>query len=78
MKFKKGDIAYTKATGYGVTSYEEYQVERVSKGKVKLYDLDTLYDAESGKGDGPSLGLEITVCVTVLDIENARKYCAEN
>ena len=77
MKFKKGDRAYTKAVGYGVTSFEEQEVERVSKGKVKLCDLDTLYDAETGQGMGPSLGLNITLCVTPRDIERAKKYFAE-
>lgn len=77
MKFKKGATAYTKAIGYGLTSYEKQEVERVSKNKVFLCDLDTAYDAETGKGAGGSLGLEIRLCVTAADIKAAEAYVAE-
>jgi hypothetical protein len=78
MKFKKGDVAYMKATGYGLTSFEKYEVECISKGKVKLYDLDTLYDPVTGHGADPSLGLGISLCVTPDDICNAKAYVASN
>lgn len=77
-KFKKGDTVYTKATGYGLVSYEKYTVERVSKGKIKVEDLDTLFDEKTGRGDGASLGLAITIAVTPADIKAGEKYVAEN
>lgn len=80
MKFKKGQRAYTKAIGYGLVSYECAEVEAVRKGKVKLQDLDQLFDAETGKGYGdPSgLGLEIKLVVTDADLKRAQKETAED
>jgi hypothetical protein len=77
MTFKMGDKCYTKAIGYGLVTYEEQEVESVTKRGVKLYNLDTLYDPETGIGAGPSLGLEIRLCITKAEIEKAKRGVQE-
>ena len=48
-KYKKGDQVVVAVHGAGVTSYEDHEVWKVSKGQVFLVDLDFPFDAESGE-----------------------------
>jgi len=79
-KFKKGDIAYLKCVGFGLTSYEETIVERVSKNKVYVGGNDYPYDMDSGIkiSDGPNLGLNVYLCVKNEDVKNAKNYIKES
>lgn len=76
MKFKKGDTAYIKNVGYGLTSFETFEVERVSKGKVFVDCLDYPFDAATGDyiTKLPGLGLAVSLCVSPTDIARAKAY----
>jgi hypothetical protein len=76
MRFEAGQVVFVKNVGYGLASYEEYRVEQVKDGLVKLESLDTWFDAETGMGAGDvyGLGFEVRLCVTHNDEIAAKRY----
>ncbi len=81
---KKGDTAYTKCIGYGLTTYEAYgTVDKINKIKgVDYVWIDPyeppfkLSDGKRYEEDPAGLGLVVRLCVTEAQIEVAKKYIA--
>ncbi|MBI2024963.1 MAG: hypothetical protein HYT03_02680 [Candidatus Harrisonbacteria bacterium] len=61
-RLRKGQIVWIAVHGAGVTSYEEYVVDSVSNGRVRVPDLSGPFDAKTGKYLGetfPGFSLEL-------------------
>jgi hypothetical protein len=63
MKPKKGDSVSIKNVGYGVTSYEAGEIDRVSKGLAYVNGLDYPFEIPSGRWTLPNAGLGLTTSV---------------
>jgi hypothetical protein len=80
MKFEKGDQAFVKCIGYGLTSYEKVKIGKVSDEYAWIDPYESGFRLSDGRRDvedPAGLGLIVRLCVTEQAVAAALEYAKE-